>query len=129
MFKNEGLEFSEKGLLAVMPNFEAESINDIYAKVGEGLISGWDVMKAVYPAYKQSKLEKVVKAIKVPSFRKIKKKNAEPLKIEGLIPGMAMHFSRLLPSAAGRQNRRHRHDRAKGGGSPRGLQGAGTFCR
>lgn len=35
MFKNEGLEFSEKGLLAVMPNFEAESINDIYAKVGE----------------------------------------------------------------------------------------------
>ena len=93
MFKNEGLEFSEKGLLAVMPNFEAESINDIYAKVGEGLISGWDVMKAVYPAYKQSKLEKVVKAIKVPSFRKIKKKNAEPLKIEGLIPGMAMHFA------------------------------------
>lgn len=41
----------------------------------------------------KSKLEKVVKAIKVPSFRKIKKKNAEPLKIEGLIPGMAMHFA------------------------------------
>ena len=86
MFKNEGLEFSEKSLTTIMPNFEAESVNDIYAKVGEGLVSGWDVMKAVYPAYKQSKLEKVVKAIKVPSFQKIKKKNAEPLKIEGLIP-------------------------------------------
>ena len=31
-----------------MPNFEAESVDDIYAKVGEGLVTGWDVLKAVY---------------------------------------------------------------------------------
>ena len=90
-----------------MPNFEAESVNDIYAKVGEGLVSGWDVMKAVYPAYKQSKLEKVVKAIKVPSFQKIKKKNAEPLKIEGADPGNGDAFCRLLSSAARRPDCRN----------------------
>ena len=96
LFKGENLEFSEKGLLNILPNFEADSIDDIYAKVGEGLITGWDVLKAVYPAYKQSKLEKVVKAIKVPRFKRGLKKDkskGEPLKIKGLIPGMAVHFA------------------------------------
>ncbi len=95
-FKAENLDFSEKGLINVLQNFEADSIDDIYAKVGEGLVTGWDVLKAVYPAYKQSKLEKVVKAIKVPSFKKVLKKEkgkGEPLKIKGLIPGMAVHFA------------------------------------
>ena len=93
LFKGENLEFSEKLLLNILPTFEADSVNDLYAKVGEGLVTGWDVMKAVYPAYKQSKLEKVVKAIKVPSLKKNKKTDQQPLKIEGLIPGMAMHFA------------------------------------
>lgn len=95
LFKGENLEFSEKALVNVLQNFEAESIEDIYAKVGEGLVTGWDVLKAVYPAYKQSKLEKVVKSIKVPSFKKVIKKGrkSEPLKIKGLIPGMAVHFA------------------------------------
>ncbi len=92
MFKGESLEFSEKGLVNVLPNFEAASIDDVFAKVGEGLVSGWDVLKAMYPAYKQSKLEKVVD--KVPVLKKvIKNKKSEPLKIKGLIPGMAVHFA------------------------------------
>ncbi len=94
-FKGENLEFNEKALVNVFPNFEAESIDDIYAKVGEGLVTAWDVLKAVYPAYKQSKLGKVVKSI-VPSFTKTVKRDkskAEPLKIKGLIPGMAVHFA------------------------------------
>ena len=65
LFKGENLEFAEKALVNILPNFEAESIDDIYAKVGEGLVTGWDVLKAVYPAYKQSRLSKVVNAIKV----------------------------------------------------------------
>ncbi len=96
LFKGENLEFSEKSLVNVLPNFEADSIDDIYAKVGEGLVTGWDVLKAVYPAYKQSRLGKVVKAIRVPSFKRVLKKDkskSEPLKIKGLIPGMAVHFA------------------------------------
>lgn len=96
LFKTENFEFSEKLLINVLPNFEADSIDDIYAKVGEGLVTGWDVLKAVYPAYKQSKLEKVVNAIKVPNLKKVLKKGkvkGEPLKIKGLIPGMAVHYA------------------------------------
>ncbi len=95
-FKGENLEFNEKALVNVFPNFEAESIDDIYAKVGEGLVTAWDVLKAVYPAYKQSKLEKVVKSFKMPGFGKTTRKTkakGEPLKIKGLIPGMAVHFA------------------------------------
>ncbi|MBR1604711.1 MAG: bifunctional (p)ppGpp synthetase/guanosine-3',5'-bis(diphosphate) 3'-pyrophosphohydrolase [Alphaproteobacteria bacterium] len=93
LFKGESLEFSEKSLVNVLPTFEADSIDDIYAKVGEGLVSGWDVLKAIYPAYKQSKIEKVVD--KVPVLKKVmrKAKKSEPLKIKGLIPGMAVHFA------------------------------------
>lgn len=90
LFKGESLELTEKGLVNVMQNFEAETIDDIYAKVGEGLVTGWDVLKAVYPAYKQSKLDKMVQSIKIPGFRK--KKKAEPLKIKGLIADMAVQF-------------------------------------
>ncbi|MBQ8464843.1 MAG: bifunctional (p)ppGpp synthetase/guanosine-3',5'-bis(diphosphate) 3'-pyrophosphohydrolase [Alphaproteobacteria bacterium] len=92
-FKGEALEFSEKALVNILPNFDADSIDDIYAKVGEGLVSGWDVLKVIYPAYKQSKLEKV--ADKVPVLKKVihKNKKSEPLKIKGLIPGMAVHFA------------------------------------
>ncbi len=93
-FKGENLEFGEKGLVGVLPNFEAESVEDIYAKVGEGLVTAWDVLRAVYPSYKQSKLGKVVKSFKVHSFgKKLKKNKADPLPIKGLIPGMAVHFA------------------------------------
>lgn len=92
-FKGENLEFNEKGIIGVLPNFEAESVEDIYAKVGEGLVTAWDVLRAVYPSYKQSKLGQVVKSFKARSFGKSKKTKAEPLQIKGLIPGMAVHFA------------------------------------
>ncbi|MBR4106688.1 MAG: bifunctional (p)ppGpp synthetase/guanosine-3',5'-bis(diphosphate) 3'-pyrophosphohydrolase [Alphaproteobacteria bacterium] len=93
-FKGENLEFGEKGLVGVLPNFEAESVEDIYAKVGEGLVTAWDVLRAVYPSYKQSKIGKVVKSFKVHGFGKsAKKTKADPVQIKGLIPGMAVHFA------------------------------------
>ena len=94
-FKGENLEFNEKGLVGVLPNFEATSVEDIYAKVGEGLVTAWDVLRAVYPSYKQSKFGKVVKSFAAKSFGKAgrKKSKTEPLQIKGLIPGMAVHFA------------------------------------
>lgn len=95
-FKGENLEFSEKGLVNVMPNFEAESVDDIYAKVGEGLVTGWDVLKTVYPGYKQSKLGRVVKSLKVPSFKSKKTRKANRSKSKALYPAWPF----ILPAAA-----------------------------
>lgn len=93
-FKSEKQDLSDKILSGVLSNFEADEIADIYAKVGEGLITGWDVLRAAHPGYKQSKLTKVVNAIKSPVFKKdVKKKKSTPLTIKGLVPGMAVHFS------------------------------------
>ena len=92
LFKGEGLEFSDRVLVNVMQNFNAETIEDIFSKVGEGLITGWDVLRAVYPAYKQSKIDKMVETLKAPLFKK--KKKTEPLKIKGLIPNMAVSFGK-----------------------------------
>ena len=92
LFKAEDQTFSEKELVNYTANFEAESVDDIYAKVGEGLITGWDVLRTIHPAYKQSKLEKMVNSIKLPVFKK-DKNNKDSLKIRGLIEGMAVHFA------------------------------------
>ncbi len=92
LFKGENLEFSDRVLVNVLQHFEAETIEDIYAKVGEGLVTGWDVLKMAYPAYKQSKLDKMVKSIKAPLFRRKKKNN--PIKIKGLIDNMAVNFGK-----------------------------------
>lgn len=89
LFKGENLVLSDKILVGIMQNFNAETIEDIYAKVGEGLITGWDVLRAAYPSYKQSKVSKVVESL--PLF---KKKKREPLKIKGLIEGMAVNFGK-----------------------------------
>ena len=90
LFKQENLEFNEKAVYATLPHFESESLEDLYAKVGEGLVTGWDVLRTVYPAYKQSKITQVVNSIKL---SKPKKKKSGALKIEGLITGMAVHFA------------------------------------
>ncbi len=92
LFKSEDQSFSEKELVNVLSDFEAETVDDIYAKVGEGLVTGWDVLRVVHPGYRQSKLEKVVTAIKLPVFKK-NKPNKDSLKIRGLIDGMAVHFA------------------------------------
>lgn len=91
IFKGENLELNEKSLVGVMHHFEAESVEDIYAKVGEGLLTGWDVLRTIYPAYKQSKIDKMLQSIRVPVFKKKKKDNS--LKIKGLIADMAVHFA------------------------------------
>ncbi len=92
LFKGESLEFSDRVLVNVLQNFNAETIDDIFSKVGEGLVTGWDVLRAAYPAYKQSKIEKVVESLKAPLFKK--KKKTEPLKIKGLIDNMAVNFGK-----------------------------------
>ena len=58
-------------------------------------MTAWDVLRAVYPSYKQSKIGKVVKTFAAKSFGKTtkRKSKSEPLQIKGLIPGMAVHFA------------------------------------
>ncbi len=91
-FRQEGYDFSEKALEGVLKNFKVTSVEEIIVQVGEGEITGRDVVCAVYPELR-------VKApAPVQDFSRTDK-TAEPrdragaVPIKGLIPGMALHLA------------------------------------
>ena len=91
-FRQEGYEFTEKGLEGVRKKFGVEAVIDLYVEVGCGNRSPRDVVAAVFPAVKDSEqTDKVVPIAQARSRQAKHKDNAVSLK--GLIPGMAVHFA------------------------------------
>ncbi len=89
-FRQAGVELSEKGLESVLKQFKVGSVEDLRAVVGEGNISGREVVTAVYPELKdQPKPDKIVPMARA----RTKPKPGAALPIKGLIPGMAIHFA------------------------------------
>jgi len=86
-FRHDNLDFSEKALDPVLKNFGAGSAEDLYASVGEGLVTKGEVISAVHPNRTEPKTAKIVP---LPRSRK-PSDNAVP--IRGLIPGMALHYA------------------------------------
>jgi GTP pyrophosphokinase len=91
-FLDEGYEFSVKGLENVLMNFKQSTVEDLYAQVGAGHITSRAVIEAVFPATKRrrSVFEKVVPLAR--ARRKITKPS-QGVPIQGLIPGMAIHYA------------------------------------
>lgn len=92
-FKQEGFEYSEKGLEGILKAFKMASIDDLCAAVGEGVLSGREVVCAVYPGITQ----KVVSQADLLAVGGRKNVIAKPLSkknpIRGLVSGMAVHFA------------------------------------
>jgi GTP pyrophosphokinase len=89
-FKQEGYELTDKALDGVLKIFKASTTEDLIVEVGEGTITGHDVVVAIYPELKaQAKADNVV------ALKRASKKTAHTpaVPIRGLIPGMAMHFA------------------------------------
>ncbi|SOD94347.1 RelA/SpoT family protein [Caenispirillum bisanense] len=104
-FKHEGYDLTEKGLEGVLRRFKADSVEDLHAIVGEGTHTAQEVLTAVYPGVKQSRIENVVQFFRRkrshPSPAEHRPMDREPkavgigaLHIKGLIPGMAVHYAR-----------------------------------
>jgi GTP pyrophosphokinase len=93
-FRQEGYEFTEKAVEGVLKIFKAPTADDLIAIVGEGTLTGKEVVATVYPELKSSmaRTDNVVSLTKAKSPVAPKDKaNAVPIK--GLIPGMAVHFA------------------------------------
>ena len=88
-FHDEGYQFEEAKLTAVIKKFGKKSLDDIYAEVGEGLTSRSAVLAAIDPDYKEKKKKKNFSFFKIGG-----KEKKQAIPIRGLIPGMAMHFAR-----------------------------------
>lgn len=95
IFRQEGYEFTEKTVAGVLKQFKAEVNDDIYARIGSGLLIAREVFKAIFPAHKTeiikrpaADMDKAVMVRPQPGGRDA------PMPIKGLIPGMAVHFAR-----------------------------------
>jgi GTP pyrophosphokinase len=86
--RHERGEFSEKLLEAALKPLEIAGIEDLYAAVGEGLVTRTQVLNAVFPNRTESRPEKIV-----PLTRARKSRGEDAVPIRGLIPGMALHFA------------------------------------
>jgi GTP diphosphokinase / guanosine-3',5'-bis(diphosphate) 3'-diphosphatase len=87
-FASKNLEINEKILEKVLPHFGKKVVADLYVKIAEGLIARQEVLRAVYPDYK----EDVKQSTSTKSAEK-KKKTTHAIPIEGLVPGMAIRYA------------------------------------
>ena len=92
-FKQDGYDFSEKALDGVLKKFHAESVDDLFASVGEGLQTEREVMNAVFPGSQTGK-SRSAKIVPLGARRtRGDKAKGHAVPITGLIPGMAVHFA------------------------------------
>ena len=89
-FREVGKKFSKRALQRVIETFRCKTVDDLYATVGEGVITGRKVIEQVFPDLKL-KEGKVVSLTRRRANRAEVGEHAVP--IRGLIPGMAMHFA------------------------------------
>src|SRR5271170_4148854 len=88
-FRQEGQEFSERPLEAVLKTFNCSTVEDLYVAVGQGLATGRTVVNAAFPQQHEPK----AKVVSLDRARRRAKRNDIAVPIRGLIPGMALHFA------------------------------------
>lgn len=94
MFKGEGYTLNDKSIVNVAKQFQSETIEDVLAGIGQGNIASRDVLRAIFPAHKSKAAKKPQDIDLIDPFERAKKRDGSPMPIDGLIPGMAMHFAR-----------------------------------
>ncbi|MCK6419123.1 MAG: DUF5913 domain-containing protein, partial [Alphaproteobacteria bacterium] len=102
IFRQEDYEFTEKAVTGVLEAFRVPDNDEIYAKVGAGLLPARDVFKAIFPGHNTALVKRPAEALdKInidqggvkPGLPAAGAKD-KPMLIKGLIPGMAVHFAR-----------------------------------
>src|SRR3954471_14056867 len=88
-FRQDGQDFSERPLEAVMKQFNCTSVEDLYVAVGEGHVTGREVVNAAFPHPTEPK-DKVVPLARA---RRKGRPQDTAIPIRGRTPGMALHFA------------------------------------
>jgi guanosine-3',5'-bis(diphosphate) 3'-pyrophosphohydrolase len=103
VYAQEGVPLDEKALAAVFGQFQAQSLDDLYANIGMSYASPREVFFAANPAARQAETKRIAtqraekQAIKVAE----KGKAPTPLSIKGLLAGMAVHYARCCHPVPG----------------------------
>jgi GTP pyrophosphokinase len=90
VFQKDGYELTQKGLQGALEKLGLPSVDDLYAKVGEGRLFGREVLIAIYPGARTDADDNVVNL----SQARTKMGGDEvAVPLRGLTPGMAVHIS------------------------------------
>ncbi|MEP6146571.1 MAG: RelA/SpoT AH/RIS domain-containing protein, partial [Nisaea sp.] len=92
-FRQEAQKYSEKILEGIVGKFHVETVEDLLAGVGEGVLSDREVLHVAVP----ETLPAPDKQNVVPITRaraKARKGSPDAVPLKGLIPGMAVHYAR-----------------------------------
>ncbi len=87
-FASKNLELNEKILEKILPHFGKKTVADLCVKVAEGSIPRQEVLKAIYPDFKEE-----TKQLNPLKFQDKKKKTSHAIPIEGLVSGMAIRYA------------------------------------
>ena len=90
-FQKAGHEINEKALERALTVLRLKTPNELYANVGQGFVSGKEVLDIVFPAEGERRIPSFVRAAirRVRAGRDVEK----AIPIKGLIKGVAVHFA------------------------------------
>lgn len=96
IFKQEGYDFTEKSVKSVLDNFGPgiSENDDLYERIGSGLLVARDVFKAIFPAHKAQVQARPSSAMDQAVMVRPGGQSDAAVPIKGLIPGMAVHMAR-----------------------------------
>ena len=92
-FRHDGHELTEKALAGTLKKLKCESVEELYAAVGAGNLTGREVIAAVFPGLKPATEEKTPGTKRGRPNKKPGVKESNAIPITGLIPGMAINFA------------------------------------
>jgi len=98
-FKHEHLPHSESDLEPAVPLLKCNSVEDLYALIGEGIKTTNELIRILYPERPQAKSE----GLDLDFIKSRKKTSEDALAISGLIPGMAVHYAKCCHPVPGDQ--------------------------
>ncbi|MBA4118578.1 MAG: bifunctional (p)ppGpp synthetase/guanosine-3',5'-bis(diphosphate) 3'-pyrophosphohydrolase [Candidatus Puniceispirillum sp.] len=90
-FSSARIDLHEKELEGLLSHYKLETLEDLYAHVGENLIPAQSVLQHIAPASAQPQGD--ADASKEKKARRDKEAKGQSMSIKGLIPGMAIHYA------------------------------------
>ena len=97
VFREGGHEFAEKALDGVLRIVKLKSVEEVYVSLGQGNLTSRELMQAIFPGERRWRARNAIGAINrvLPArWRSTPgKRDAHAVPIQGLTPGMAVHYA------------------------------------
>ena len=111
IFRQEDYEFTDKAVSGVLKEFNAEEIDDLYARIGSGHLVARDVFRAIFPAHETKLLKRPSSDMDEAVFVKREGSKDAPMPDQGAYTGYGGSFCPMLSPASGGPHCRYCNNR------------------